>query len=283
MSPSTTNDSNGSDNGSHAGLGRLQGKVAIVTGASNGIGRAISLLFAREGATVICSDIIPASREGDQLPTHEAITKAGGKSGFVKADVSLESEVANLVQEAVTQHGRLDIMCNNAGIAIESRSAAPVWDYDVADWDLTQNINAKGVFLGCKHASKVMKDQEPGPTGDRGWIVNTASILGLISLPRTLGYCTSKHAVAGITKVAAMDCAPYRIHVNAVCPGFIATDMTKKYRDDLESYERLTALHPFKGFGEPDDIARAYLFLASPENSYMTGTMMPVDGGYTAL
>lgn len=127
----------------------------------------------------------PATRDADDPPTHEAINKAGGKASFVKADVSVEADVAALVQEAVTRHDRLDIMINNAGIAIESKKSASIWDVDVADYDLTQKVNARGVFLGCKYASKIMKDQEPGPTGDRGWIVNTASVLALVSTAHT--------------------------------------------------------------------------------------------------
>jgi len=282
MSSSTTDGSNGSQV-PQVSSGRLSGKVAIVTGASNGIGRAISLLFAKEGAAVICSDMTSANRDVDGPPTHEAVTKAGGKASFVKADVSAEADIAALVQEAVTQHGRLDIMINNAGIAIENKKSAPIWDVDMADYDLTQSINTRGVFLGCKYASKVMKDQEPGPTGDRGWIVNTASVLGLIAAPDTSSYTTSKHAVTGITKVAAVDCAPHRIHVNAVCPGYTATDMTKRFKEDQAIYNKLASMHPFKGFGEVGDIARAFLFLASPDNTWMTGVLMPVDGGYTAV
>jgi len=263
--------------------GRLNGKIAIVTGASNGIGREISLLLAKEGAKVVCADIASNARVDTDLPTHEEIKKNGGTSIFQRADVTKEAEVAALVDAAFMEYGRLDIMINNAGIASESAAPKPVWDFDEKAFDLTMAVNAKGVFLGCKHASRVMKDQTPGETGDRGWIVNTASILGLVSLPNTMAYSTSKHACVGITKIAALDCAPHRIHVNAVCPGFIATDMTKSQREDPAAYARISAMHPFGGFGQPGDIAKAVLFLCSPENTYMTGTMLTCDGGYTAM
>ncbi|KIW02543.1 uncharacterized protein PV09_05999 [Verruconis gallopava] len=251
--------------------GRVGGKIAIVTGASNGIGREIALLLGKEGATVVCADISPKSRDGSTASTHDAIVEAGGKAVFQKADVTSETDMAALVDSAFMQFGRLDIMINNAGIALESGAPKSIWEYDEKAFNLTLDVNAKGVFLGCKHASRIMKDQTPGITGDRGWIVNTASILGLIALPNTMAYTASKHACVGITRVAALDCAPHRIHVNAVCPGFIATDMTQHVRANADNYAKISAMHPFGGFGKPDDIARAVLFLCSPDNTYMTG------------
>lgn len=191
--------------------GRVAGKIAIVTGASNGIGREISLLLAKEGATVVCSDISPDARKEGFKATHEEITSSGGTSIFHKADVTVESDVEALVQKAVKEYGRLDIMCNNAGIAVsltstfqhlskrlsamrdtliltsmkieDGKAPRPVWEVEQSVFDKTISINTTGVLLGCKHASKVMKDQEPGPSGDRGWIVNTASIMGLVGIP----------------------------------------------------------------------------------------------------
>jgi NAD(P)-dependent dehydrogenase (short-subunit alcohol dehydrogenase family) len=128
---------------------------------------------------------VSSAREDSSLPTHEQIKKDGGNSIFRRADVTQEAEVAALVDAAFAEFGRLDIMINNAGIAIESNAPKPVWEYDEKAFDLTMGVNAKGVFLGCKHASRIMKDQTPGLTGDRGWIVNTASIMGLNSLPNT--------------------------------------------------------------------------------------------------
>jgi len=267
--------------------GRLTGKIAVVTGASSGIGRAISLAFAKEGAAVICSDIRPDPRSPgpgqSSTPTHEVITKSGGKALFVKCDVRNASEMESLVDHAVKELGRLDIMINNAGIAMESSDPAPVWDVSEDRWDTLMAVNAKGVFLGCKYAAKQMISQEPGPNGDRGWIVNTASIFGLVGAEGTLSYCASKHAVAGITKTVALDCARYRVHCNAICPGYTATAMTAPIFEQDEKKTGLTAVHPFRGLGEPEDLARAVVFLASEDNSWMTGVMMPVDGGYTAM
>jgi len=267
--------------------GRLTGKIAVVTGASSGIGRAISLQFAKEGAAVICSDIRPDPRSPalgqDSTPTHEVITRSGGKALFVKCDVRNALDIESLVSSAVKEYGRLDIMINNAGVAMESSNPAAVWDVSEDTWDTVMGINAKGVFLGCKYAAKQMISQDPGPNGDRGWIVNTASILGLVGTAGTLSYCASKHAVAGITKTVALDCAPYRVHCNAICPGYTATAMTAPILSQNEKKDGLAAIHPFRGLGEPEDLARAVLFLASEDNSWMTGVMMPVDGGYTAM
>jgi NAD(P)-dependent dehydrogenase (short-subunit alcohol dehydrogenase family) len=169
----------------------------------------------------VCSDLRPESvsvRTGEaQAPTHEAIATSGGIAIFVKCDVRSASEIETLVDRAVKEYGRLDIMVNNAGIGLPD--AKPVWEVEEAAWDLTQDINSKAVFLGCKYASKQMISQEPGPSGDRGWIVNLASIMGLVALAGALPYIASKHAVGGITKTVALDCAPFRVHCNAVCPG----------------------------------------------------------------
>jgi len=167
--------------------GRLQGKVAVVTGSSSGIGRAISLTFAREGAAVVCSDLREAARlEAESEPTHELIKKNGGKAVFAKCDTSKEADVEALVQTAVKEFGRLDILVNNAGVAVEtSTGPRPVWEVDEESWDKTMAVNAKGVLFGCKHAARVMMKQEPHSTGDRGWIINLASIFGLVGNPGT--------------------------------------------------------------------------------------------------
>lgn len=186
-----------------------------------GIGRATALLFAKEGASVVCSDLRPGALSvttGEALdPTHESVISSGGKAIFVQCDVQNASEIEALVKKAVEEYGRLDIMVNNAGVGLPD--AAPVWEVEEATWDFLQDVNSKSVFLGCKFASKQMISQEPGSSGDRGWIVNTASILGLVGFAGSFPYSASKHAVAGITKTAALECAPHRVHVNAVCPG----------------------------------------------------------------
>jgi NAD(P)-dependent dehydrogenase (short-subunit alcohol dehydrogenase family) len=166
--------------------GRLESKVAIITGGSSGIGRAISLTFAREGAAVVCGDLRETSRkESENEPTHQLIQKNGGKAIFVKCDTSKAQEVEALVHKAVHEYGRVDIMINNAGIAIESTNAKPIWELDEETWDTTMAINAKGVMLGCKYAAIQMMKQDPHPSGDRGWIVNSSSIVGLVGSRNT--------------------------------------------------------------------------------------------------
>lgn len=266
---------------------RLTSKVAVVTGASSGIGRAIALAYHREGAFIVCSDIREGSRNEHSgetdVSTHEAILKDEGKAIFVKADTSKAEEVETLIKRAVDEFGRVDIMVNNAGIAIEAYNPQPIWEYSEDSWDRTLAVNAKGVYLGCKYASAQMIKQEPHGNGDRGWIVNLASMLGLVGTPKNTGYCASKHAVMGMTKVIAWDCAPYRIHCNAICPGYVSTAMTASVFADLEFRAKLEKMHPFRGLGEPEDIARTAVFLASEDCSWITGVGLPVDGGYTAI
>jgi hypothetical protein len=166
---------------------RLANKTAIITGSSSGIGRATALLFAQQGANVVCSDIRPDARtersESSTLTTVEEIEKLGGRAIFVKCDTSSSSDVSALVQKAVAEFGRLDIMVNNAGVAFDSADPRPIWEYPDDRWDKTIAVNLTGVFLGCKFAAKQMKDQEPGEGGDRGWIVNIASVLGIGGTP----------------------------------------------------------------------------------------------------
>lgn len=169
---------------------RLANKIAVITGSSSGIGREIALSFASHGATIICSDLREEARipgpsdasDSSQSTTVQAIKSAGGHAIFVKCDTTKSEEVEALVNTAVKEFGRLDIMVNNAGISVETgtyHGPRPVWDYEVDAFEKTMQVNVRGVFLGIKYASKVMKDQSPGPNGDRGWIVNLASVLGL--------------------------------------------------------------------------------------------------------
>jgi len=166
--------------------GRLESKVAIITGASSGIGRATSLTFAREGAAIVCGDLRETSRkETEDEPTHQLIQKNGGKAIFVKCDTSKAEEVEALFQKAVQEYGRVDILVNNAGIAVESTNARPIWELDEETWDSTMAVNAKGVMLGCKYAAIQMMKQAPHPSGDRGWIINLGSLLSLVGSPKT--------------------------------------------------------------------------------------------------
>ncbi|KAE8369733.1 NAD(P)-binding protein [Aspergillus caelatus] len=258
----------------------LRGKIAIVTGSSGGIGRAISLKLAGAGAVVICGDI-QEKVPGDIVSTHETISQSGGTAEFVLLDVTKAEQVESAVKHAAQKFGRLDIMINNAGVCLEASSPKPIWDFSQEIWTRDIAINSTGVFLGCKYASAQMIKQDPLPCGDRGWILNLASVFGLQGSPGVTGYVSSKHAVMGITKAAAMDCAPYRIHVNVLCPGYTDTPFIK----DLSPEKRVVVqqMHPFRGLGMPEDIANAALFLVSEENSWIHGVGLPVDGGYTVM
>jgi NAD(P)-dependent dehydrogenase (short-subunit alcohol dehydrogenase family) len=275
--------------------GRLANKIAIITGSSSGIGRATALLFASEGATIICSDLRERARvagspsnepDSSSSTTVSAIESLGGKAVFVKCDTTSSSDIENLVNSTVEKYGRLDIMVNNAGITIEagtSHGPRPIWEYEESAFDKTIEVNVRGVWLGTKFASRAMKDQSPHPNGDRGWIINLASVFGLGGGAHSSGYITSKHAVMGLTKAAAWDCAPLRIHVNALCPGYTQTAFTAPIWENAELKAKIEGMHPFRGLGVPEDIARAALFLASEEASWVTGIGLPVDGGYSSM
>ncbi|KAJ4310954.1 hypothetical protein N0V94_008187 [Neodidymelliopsis sp. IMI 364377] len=274
--------------------GRLASKIAVITGASSGIGRAIALAFASEGATVVCSDLREEARvpgpsdasDASLASTVSTIKSAGGSAIFVKCDTTSSSDIENLINHAVKEYGRLDIMVNNAGIAIETgtnHGPRPIWDYEEDAFDKTIAVNVRGVWLGTKYASKAMKDQSPHANGDRGWIVNLASVFGLGGGSNSSGYITSKHAVMGLTKAAAWDCAQARIHVNALCPGYTQTAFTAPIWEDQEAKKTIESMHPFRGLGTPEDVARAAVFLASEEASWITGIGLPVDGGYSSM
>ncbi|KAK6430687.1 hypothetical protein LTR95_013156 [Oleoguttula sp. CCFEE 5521] len=266
--------------------GRLQDKVAVVTGASSGIGRAIALAYSAEGAKIVCVDLRPETRNDasdseTQVMTHQHIVESGGSAIFVQADLGVADQVANVVARAVEQYGRLDVMVNNAGIGIPDKPK-PVWEVSPEDWDKTQHINSKGVFLGIKYASAQMLKQDPLPSGDRGWIINTASILGLVGATWGAAYCASKGLVVNLTRAAALDCAPHRIHVNAIAPGYTESKMTEAIFENADRQKDLEKAHPFRGLGRPEDLAKVCVFLASEDAQWVTGVTIPVDGGYTA-
>ena len=270
-------------------VGRLQDKVAIVTGASGGLGRAIAFAYHEEGARVVCADVRETSRyessvEESTGTTQELIKQKGGQAIFVQVDVTNPQDVESLVQKAVAEFGRLDVMVNNAGVTFEGGDTAQrVWDTSLDVWNKTLAVNTSGVFYGIKYASSQMLEQDPHPSGDRGWIINTASIYGLVGDAGCVSYCASKGAVVNLTRAAAMDCAPKRIHVNCICPGHTASAMTLPLFSKPEVRERLVSRYPFaERVGEPEDLARACVFLASEDARWVTGVALPVDGGFTA-
>jgi NAD(P)-dependent dehydrogenase (short-subunit alcohol dehydrogenase family) len=270
-----------------SGNGRLQDKVAIITGASGGIGRAIALRYASEGAHVIVSDIRETSRTPaeEAEKTHEIVQRMGRKSMFIKTDVTDSASVDSLVAQVVEKFGRLDIMCNNAGAAFETfvgDDERTVWGMKDSTWTKTLDLNCNGVFYGVRAASRQMMKQEPWKdTGDRGWIINTASIMGQVGTLGACAYVSSKHLVLGLTKSAALDLAPYRVHVNAICPGYVQSALISSVLENRAVVDHLNALHPFRGLGEPEDIARIAVFLASDDARWVHGAGIVADGGFT--
>jgi NAD(P)-dependent dehydrogenase (short-subunit alcohol dehydrogenase family) len=250
--------------------GRLEGKVALVTGGSSGIGRASALAFAREGAKVIVADRVVEGGE----ETVGMIKKAGGEAIFVKVDVSKAAEVEALINQAVETYDRLDCAYNNAGI--EGRMAQTA-ECSEENWDRTLSINLKGVWLCMKYEIPQMLKQGGGA------IVNTASALGLVGIAGLPAYVASKHGVAGLTKTAALEYAKAGIRVNAVCPGAIHTPMMERLlRAQPQMAETTTAMEPMGRMGKPEEIAEAVVWLCSDAASFVTGLAMSVDGGYVA-
>ncbi|KAF2441204.1 NAD(P)-binding protein [Karstenula rhodostoma CBS 690.94] len=273
---------------------RLQNRVAIVTGAASGIGRAIALRYASEGAKVVCVDLTECTWRVDSPDdegrdaTHARIVGSGGVASFIQCDVTAPASIEALIKQTVQLHGRLDIMVNNAGIAPEASKPAPIWAADLETYHATRRVNLDGVYYCTRAAAAQMITQEPvNPQGDRGWIVNACSVYGLVGLRSASAYATSKGGVASLTRAAALDCAPYGVHVNAVNPGYVKSHLTDAlFRSEdpraKAAVEQLEAMHPLHGVGNPEDVVGAYVFLASEDARWMTGVNLAVDGGFTA-
>ena len=247
--------------------GLVAGKVALVTGGGSGIGRQACLVFCREGARVVVSDV---TVEGGE-ETLSLIKQAGGEAAFIKADVAQAAEVEALVAKTVEAYGRLDCAYNNAGIAGRT---ARVADDTEENWERILSINLKGVWLCLKYEIAHMLKQGGGA------IVNTASGAGLIGVRRTGAYVASKHGVVGLTKTAALEYAKANIRVNAVCPGPIDTPMLRGASERV--IDAMAAAQPNGRLGQPQEIAEAVVWLCSDAASFVTGHPMPVDGGYVA-
>jgi len=250
---------------------RLDGKVALITGAGSGIGRESAVLFASEGASIVVVDVNDAGgRE-----TVAAIEKAGGRALYVHADVAAAADAARMVESAEREFGRLNVLFNNAGI-MDGRDDDAV-STDEAVWDVTMNVNAKGVFLGCKHGIPALR------RAGGGSIINTASFVARLGAATPqIAYTASKGAVLALTRELAVVHARENIRVNALCPGPLRTELLMKVLDtDAKKQRRLVHI-PMGRFGTAAEIARAALFLASDESSFVTGTDFLVDGGITA-
>ena len=247
----------------------LKNKVAVVTGAASGIGRAVALAWAREGARVVVSDV---DREGGEA-TVALVRLAGGDALFVAADVGQPADSQALVESTVAHFGRLDIACNNAGIGGPS---APLADYPLDGWAQVININLSGVFFGMQQQIKAMLK-----TGG-GSIVNMASILGAVGFAPSPAYTAAKHGVVGLTQAAALAYSNHGIRINAVAPGFIHTPMVKALEADAATNAMLVALHPMGRLGSPEEVAELVLWLSSDKASFVTGGYYPVDGGFLA-
>jgi NAD(P)-dependent dehydrogenase (short-subunit alcohol dehydrogenase family) len=254
---------------------RLEQRVAIVTGAASGIGRAIAKRFADEGAEVVVADLQEFPREGG-VPTHEEIAASGGSVTFERTDVSRWEDVDDLVSRTVERFGRLDVMVNNAAISLGKALLATSEE----DWDRVLAVNLKGAFFGCKRAIQQMRTQ-PVRAEARGRIVNISSQHGMIAAPEDLAYGVSKSGVAYLTRQIAADYAKDFIVCNAVAPGKILTGKSGRAVEPrwIQYSESRT---PFPRLGRPLDVANAALFLASDEASYITGINLLVDGGWMA-
>lgn len=245
---------------------RLEGKVAIITGGTYGIGESTAYLFAKEGAKVV----IAARSEDKGIRVVNNIKDNGGEALFVRTDVSKEEDVKNLVDETVKTFGKVDVLFANAGVGGMSN----LDEETLEDWNYTISVDLTGVFLCNKY---VIPEMEKNGGGS---IINCASILGHVGQPSVSAYAAAKGGVVNMTRTAAVTYAKKGIRINAVCPGYIETNILDGLNDEM--LEHLKSLHPIGRLGRPEEVAYAVLFLASDESSFITGANLLVDGGYTA-
>lgn len=245
----------------------LKDKVALITGGSSGIGRAVALAWAREGAKVVVSDV---DRGGGEETVGQVRT-AGGEAIFIAADVGKPEECEALVRGAVEKFGRLDIACNNAGIG---GPQAPTADYPLDGWAQVIGINLSGVFYGMKYQLPAMLKNGGGA------IINMASILGAVGFAGAPAYAAAKHGVVGLTQTAALEYSAQGVRINAVGPGFIHTPMISALEDNKAVNDMLVAAHPIGRLGRAEEVAELVLWLSSDKASFVTGAYYPVDGGY---
>ena len=253
-------------------MDRVKEKVAIITGAAGGLGKAQAVLLAREGAKVVVTDLDEA--QGKSVA--EEITGHGGEAMFIKHDVSSKAQWKSVINETLEKFGKLDILVNNAGVIIFKN----IHDTSLDEWRWLMSINLDGVFLGTKYAMEAMKKSGGGS------IINISSAAGIIGTLDTSAYHASKGGVRIFTKAAALECSKagydYNIRVNSVHPGVMKTSMVEGLMEDEDKKKAALSWHPIGRFGEPEDVAYGVLYLASDESSFVTGTELVIDGGWTA-
>jgi len=247
----------------------LENKVAFVSGAGSGIGRAVAEAYAREGAQVVVSDINAAHGE----ETVKIIKDNGGEAFFIKGDSSSASDNKRVVEETVAKYGRLDISCNNAGMG---GPAKPTGEYEPEEWDKVIALNLSGVFYACRYQLEQMLKNGGGS------IVNIASIHGTVAAPNSPAYTATKHGVVGLTKNIAVEYGQKNIRCNAVGPGYIETALLKNNMDD-NALNAIAGKSAMNRLGTPEEIAELVLFLSSDKSSFTTGSYIIADGGYTAV
>ena len=248
-------------------MSRLGGRVALVTGAASGIGRAIAERLAAEGAAVVVADVAPAGEE-----VAAGFRARGGRAEFARADVTREADVQAMVDTAVARFGGLDILVNNAGVG----RFVPFERLDPTEWDRIVGVNLRAVYLGCRAALPALR------AGGRGVILNLSSQSGLQAQAMNQPYCASKAGVILLTRSLARELGPEGIRVNCICPGGTDTALLRAFSRSISSAESTPARPPLGRFAQPSEIAAAALFLVSDEASYVTGVALPVDGGATA-
>ena len=247
---------------------RILEKVAIITGAASGIGRTTAILFAKEGGKVIVAD----QNEVGGNETVDMIRSDGGQAIFERVNVTSATDIQDMVKTTINTYGKLNILVNNAGIAIR----LPVVDLPEEDWDRNIDVNLKSIYLSSKYAIPRMIENEGGS------IVNIASIYGIVGGRIRAAYTASKGGVVNLTRSMALDYALHKIRVNCVCPGFVNTPLLKNILKTPEEYQALADLHPMGRLGDMLEIAQGILYLASDASSFVTGIALPIDGGYTA-